>query len=986
MKKRKIKITSRMLRKTFLWLLLIALLTLFTTVVVKSYDDGHIYSNSSIPESVTPLGEYKEYLESYANAKTPTIDDIVIAGTNTKETTFGTDIIDGTEVLVTTASGTATWEVDVPIAGFYNIKVDYIPIIDGGANIERKIYVNGIVPFDDLDNVSFQRVWGDGGEKSVDKNGNEIRPLQEEKPQRRVSYVKDQVGYVTEPYLIYFDEGTNTITFESVREAMGIFNITISSKETYKTYDEVYSEYEAKGYKKVSGGITGYYKEGEQYIQGEDSTVRSSSTIYAITDRTSAYNMPADPVKTILNSIGGTKWTTPGDWITWEFTVPESGLYNISLRAKQSSSRGLFSTRKVYIDGEIPFAEAQNAKFIYSSDWNIVTIGEEDKPYYFYLEAGTHEITLEATLGDYGTQINRVQTTINELTAIYRQIISITGTSPDKYIDYKLTTKIPNLLETFEESIKTLEDVADTITQISGEKSSESASLDTMAIQLRNFIKKPRTIQRNLTNFSNNISSLGTWILTVSSQSLTVDYLIVHSDDYKLPKGDANFFESTWFGIKSFVQSFFFDYSNIGATEENEDYTTVEVWFLTSESAGREQANAIRTLVDTTFGKKINIDLKVVAPETLLPATLAGKGPDVAINLPNGTPINYAMRGAVQDISGFDGFEEVKSWFQASSMVPYEYNSGYYALPNTQTFLMMFYREDIFNDQNWDVPDTWDDVISLIPDLQLQNLQFYLPLNTVGASSVVNQIFASKLYQIGGSFYRTDLNNQGKEYMESNFDSPEAMEAFEFWCDFYTSYGFSLTITAGTFVNRFRTGEMPIGIASYDMYNTLAVAAPEIRGKWKFAVIPGTEQADGTIDHSGAASGTAMVMMKQSTVQDEAWEFMKWWVSEDTQVGYAREIEAILGSAARHPTANIAAFKRLAWTEEEQEVLIKQWSVTVGVPEVPGGYYTGRNLENAFRTVVNNNLNPRDTLNEYIVTINGELNRKRKEFGLGVAD
>lgn len=986
--KRKIKITSKMLKKTTLWLLLVALLSLFTYIVVDSFDDGHIYSNSTIPEDVIFLGDYERYLneEKHKNAEAPKINDIVIPGVDAYNTEFQEMDYLGYMALETTSVGKASWSFSVPKAGFYNIKIDYLPLIDGGSNIERKFYINGEVPFDNLNNVSFQRVWQDGGEKIVDLTGNEIRPIQVEYTKRRTVYVKDQIGYITEPYLIYFNAGVNEITIESIRESMAIFNVIICSKETYPTYEEVYQDYLAKGYKKVTGQVAGYNVEGSDKIEGESSTMRSSSTIYAISDRTSAYTSPSDPVKIILNEIGGNKWNIPGDWITWNFTVPEDGLYNISMRTKQSASRGLFSTRKVYIDDQIPFAEAQNCKFTYSSDWNIVTLGSETEPFYFYLTKGEHEITMEATLGEYGSQINRVQNIIDRLTAMYRNIIKFTGINPDKYIDYNLTEKIPNLISEFEECVQELNDVAEIINRISGEKSSESASLDTMAMQLRKFIKKPRMIQRNLRNFSDNISALGTWILTVSRQTLHVDYLMVHSDDYKLPKANPNFFVGAWFGIRAFFKSFFFDYSSIGSTSDNSGKETVEVWFLTSESAGREQANAIRTLIDSTFDPDIFIDLKVVDPNTLLTATLAGRGPDVAINAFNGLPINYAMRGAIKDISKFDDFEEVASWFQDSAMTPYEYNGGYYALPNTQTFLMMFYREDIFTDQGWEVPETWTDVINLIPELQIQNLQFYLPLNTVGASSVVNQIFASRLYQTGGSFYRMEKNSAGEEYMVSNFDSEEAQEAFEFWCDFYTSFSFSITITANTFINRFRSGEMPIGIASYDTYNTLAVSAPEIRGKWNFAVLPGTKQADGTIDYKGAASGTAIVMMEQTDVEDSAWEFMKWWVSKETQVSYAREIEAILGSAARHPTANKEAFKQLAWTVDEQEVLLDQWKHTVGVPEVPGGYYTGRNLENAFRKVVNGNLNPRETLSDYIILINRELDRKREEFGLATSD
>lgn len=974
-------------KKTVLWSIVVLLLILFVSVVINSFEKGHRYSNATIPESALILGDYKEYIESHPQVFPENIDK-VIPGISAIETDF--DIVDYTdkydqEALKTESKGSATWVFNIDKAGFYNIKLDYYPEEDNGVDIEREVIINGEVPYEDLHNIAFQRVWSDGGKKIVDDNGNEIRPIQKETPMRRQAYVKDKVGYVTEPYLVYLEKGENTLTLRSIRETMSIFNVHIVSRESYKTYAEAKAEYEAKGYKKVSGGITGYYQdENNPKIEGEDAVSRSTSTIYGIHDRSSAYNSPNHPVKIILNSIGGTKWSSPGDWITWEVSVPETGLYNISLRAKQSTSRGLFSTRKIYIDDEIPFAEAQNTKYIYDSNWNIVTLGTEDEPFYFYLEEGKHTITMEVTLGDYGSQINRIQKVIDDLNGMYRQIIAKIGVSPDKYIDYDLEGQIPTMISTFENAIFELENVAKSITEISGEKSGESAVLERMAVQLRDFVNNSRKVQRNITSFSTNISSLGTWIINVSQQVLTIDYLIVHSDDYKLPKANPNFFGSTWYTLRSFIQSFFFDYSSIGVSSSETDDKVVEVWLLTSPDAGREHGNSIRTLIDSTFDGEANVELKVVGPEVLLMATLAGRGPDVALNAANGIPVNYALRGAAQDLSIFDDFEEVTSDFHESAMVPYEFQGGYYALPYTQLFPVIFYRTDIFEDKGWEAPDTWEEVIDIIPELQIDNLKFYLPLNTLGAVSIVNQVYASRLFQTGGTFYRTETNELGQEYMVSNFDSEESMQAFEFWTEFYTSYSFDKAITGQTFINRFRTGEMPIGINNYYIYNTLMVSAPEIRGKWDFALLPGTLQEDGTIDRSSAASGTSIIMMEQSDTKEEAWEFMKWWSSEDTQTAYNREIESIIGPAARHPTPNVESFMNYPWTTEELDVLTEQWSFTVGIPEVAGGYYTGRNLENAFRRVVNNNINPRETFEEYIIMINREIIRKRKEFGLPV--
>ena len=53
--------------------------------------------------------------------------------------------------------------------------------------------------------------------------------------------------------------------------------------------------------------------------------------------------------------------------------------------------------------------------------------------------------------------------------------------------------------------------------------------------------------------------------------------------------------------------------------------------------------------------------------------------------------------------------------------------------------------------------------------------------------------------------------------------------------------------------------------------------------------------------------------------------------------------------------------------------------------QVAGGYYTGRNIENAFRKTVNEDLNPREVLLEYVEQINNEIIKKREEFGLPIA-
>ena len=1052
--KLKFKFDYRIVKRAILIILLTALVTVFTVSIVNSFNPNHVLSKSHAPEIMIPSGSYENFLKRKANIPAdaldkyplvfsdlslPTLqDDIVINGVDATifhAEGFRVDTENFPEpVLVTSNTGFAQWTIPgIVTTGLYNVYVEYYPVEGGGATIERAVYINIDMnitdpnakyetQYDNLKNVKFSRFFKDKDAIVQDLSDNDMKPRQLEiLDQKRTAYLKDETGYIVEPYLVALNGGIdNTITFESIRESMAIASIVITSYQAKESYSEYYNRFYNEGYREVN-------IDKPIRIEGEDASERTSPTLYAISDRSDPLNNPVHPVKIKLNAIGGGKWNIPGDAITWEIDLTdyESGFYQISFRSKQNVSRGLFSTRRIYINGEIPFMEASSARFTYSSKYNIVTLGSETEPFFFALEGGkVNTITLEATLGDYGVSIGRVQDVVNMLNDVYLRIIAVTTANPDPYQNYYLVgenARVERVLETFTEAANLLEQVSTDITALSGEKSDKVAILDTMRYQLEDMVKNPRTIQQRLQSFARNISALGTWINEIKQQALIVEALFIHSSETKLPKANSNFFVGTWFDIRGFVLSFFFDYESIGIFGDIEGARKIEVWFLTSETTGREQANSISTLITTTLNDfieeenlrtgsdkaPIQVKLKVVAAGVLLPATLANRGPDVAINVANGLPVNYAMRKAIKDISDFEDFYQVTGicsasnaaqglceygkdynegridnnfsipgteqyLFFESTMVPYEYNGGYYGLPNTQSFLVMFYRNDIFEKRGWTVPESWRDVTSLVTELSISNLQFYLPLAASGATSVVNQVFASMLYQRGGTFYRN-------ENRESNFDSEEAMLAFEEWTKYYTDYSFPL---AASFVNRFRTGETPIGIVGYELFNTLTVFAPEIAGKWSFAPLPGTYDKDGVLHNQGAASGSAIVMMKNAKDPEASWDFMKWWISKDTQREYARELESILGAAARHNTANALAFKELPWTRTEMDVLLSQWENSVGVPEVPGGYYTGRNIENAFREVVNTRANPRETLSEYIILINAEISKKRKEFKL----
>ena len=178
-------------------------------------------------------------------------------------------------------------------------------------------------------------------------------------------------------------------------------------------------------------------------------------------------------------------------------------------------------------------------------------------------------------------------------------------------------------------------------------------------------------------------------------------------------------------------------------------------------------------------------------------------------------------------------------------------------------------------------------------------------------------------------------------------------------------------------------GEMPLAIADYSSYNMLQVFAPEIRGLWGFTLVPGTIQPDGSIDHSVPTGGSASIIIDRSNDHDAAWEYMKWWTSADMQTRFGQGMEALMGPAARYPTANQEAFAMLPWPVNDYREILDQFQYAKGIPQVPGGYFTSRQINNAFYTVVTEaRIGPREALTDFTRYINDEITYKRKEFNL----
>ena len=886
----------------------------------------------------------------------------------TTDNNISFETIDDKNFLVTEETGYIEWTFDIDTTATYNIAVVWANISGKGLDIIRKISIDGSVPLNGMNSIYFRRTWKNSSEVYLDKDGNEYSQKLSEDISVRTSNLYSLTDYCAGGYCVELEAGSHAIRFDAIQEPMAIHSILLTPVVKAKNYSEVSKEYEDKGYKPVSSDVKPIV------IEAEDAKYVSKNTIRPQADRTSPELVPYDVFTKKLNTIGGNVWNEPAQWIEWDFTVSESGLYKINLHAKQDFKTGFSSYRRLLIDGESPFSEANYIEFNYDLNWTNVTLGGEEEPYLVYLEKGDHKLSLEVSVTkEMSTIITRGEQLQEKLVTIYRRIIMVTGTMPDSLRDYNLFSAIENCEEDLSFCLNELKDIVKELESL-GYGGSETSSMNRLIIQIEDFLRDDNTIPKRLDTFNSNIMTFSSWITTAKQQPLLLDSIWIGAPQDEAPEADSGFFKKLWHELLRLFMSFVTDYDVMDTSNGSGEQKTVTLWV----GLGVDQAIVLKSLIDGDFtpNSNVNVNIELVNMGVLLRAVAADVGPDVVLFQGQNIPVEYAMRGAVYDLKNFSDLDTVLERFYPSAYESFKYEGGLYALPETQTFSMMFCRTDILDELDVEIPKTWNELYSVLAKFQTNYLSISLPTPFTGGAgtSGLNSIFMMLLYQNGGKLYSDD----GKRVM---IGEESGVSAFTQWVNLYTKYKVPQTTSLLT---RFRMGESPIVITDYTFYNQLQVGAPEIEGKWTIAPVPGQAMSDGSINNTQASTVSSCLIFANAKDKDASWEFLKWWTSEQTQYDYGTEIEALQGASARWSTANVAAFKRLPWSTQTSKIIEGQWKNVKGVPQVAGGYYTARSIDNAIRTVVNQNENTRETLLDFVTEIDEEIAIKRKEFNLEV--
>ncbi|MCM1027047.1 MAG: extracellular solute-binding protein [Roseburia sp.] len=856
----------------------------------------------------------------------------------------------------------AEYKINVEKAGVYCLAVDYFSAGNSYLDYTVEVSLNGEAQYQEWKTVELSLYWQDSVEEYLkDRYGDEIAPTQNRVSAWNRTWLYNNTYSTTHPLYMTLKAGENVITLSNRSNsglALGKLYVEAPAEETpdYAAYRASYADRQIAS------------KEDTIVIGATDYTVKNSAEII--------YKSTADPAMTpydaeykLLNTLS---WTKPGNEIRYSFTVPRDGLYQLGFHYMNDKEE-FSSYESIRIDGEVPFRELECYAFPYSdSGWaNEVLSDEEGNPYYIFLTAGEHTLTLKTEMEPVISAWRYGQLIAEHVTQLTLDIKKISGQDADKYRTWKMTQYIPEIPD-YLAAYKTI------LQHIRYELQNESefgingallSYLDKAEVFIDDMAEYPDEIAlytTSLTGADNSVLvAVSKFTSSVMNVNFSLDTIYAFGED-KMPRAKAGVFAKIGSSIRTVYYSFVSEKYKTTAAAEDE----LNIWV----SRALTHVDLLQKLADTEFTPKTGIKVKIsVMPDVnkLTLACAAGETPDVALGLSSHMPFDLACRGALYDMTQYEDYWEVANRFVAGALVPYTYNEGIYAIPETLDFDAVIYRTDIFENLGLEVPDTWDELIDLLPSLQRYGMNFYHNISSGVGYKWFYQT-TPLIFQNGGQLYTSDGT-------VTAIDQPGAVKGLKRLGELFVAY--SLDTQVQEFFNSFRYSVLPIGIVDSNVYVLIKNGATELEGQWKLAPYLGTVQEDGSINRNFVANGSGGVIFADTEMPEEAWEFLKWWTDEETQVEYTYTLRSTYGDTYFWLPSNVAALEQAPIGQEDKEIILAMVQELRDVPRTPGQYLLERSISDIWNAMVFDGTSAQVAADEKVIAINREIKKKMQELG-----
>lgn len=849
-------------------------------------------------------------------------------------------------------------------AGTYNMMLEYQPLISDFQQISISLLVNGNkdISYDNIRLLTKYRY--ENYDFKLSEKGNHIFPEQELMESFVAEILKKGISSHDPSSLsIPVNQGENEIRLHLNSGNLYLGRISLIQQEELMDFD-TYRAYIAETYPSILVNQNESAISEPLLLEAEQFYYKNNIDI-SITSKNNYLISPYKTNQVLLNSIDGATFKNSGDQLGYLLDIKTSGYYYIGLRGFMPEKQNSPVFADIKVDGSIPFKEFSQARFGYSSKLKNLVL---DTP--VFLEEGVHELVFILNGSPYYEASHNIEILVDEINKLAMNIKKLTGNNQDKKREWDLREYLPDLVSDLDRWRSTLEEVEGKLLSITnGISTEEIQNIRFSMSQLDKLRKDPNRIPSKLSILSQGSSSilemLSKVLLTLNLQKFSLDQVIVTMDQKALPEENKNLFYSAYESTNRFIKSF--KKKDLKVVKEED---SIDIWVKTT----RQYIDVLQSIVDESFteqtGIKVNLSLMSDQGKLTL-ANAANKQPDGVLGVDSFYINDLAVRGSLTDLRQFEGVKDVLKNVAKGSLLQMIIDDKLYGLPQTQDFYVLFYRKDIFEEFGFEIPNTWEDVLLMLPALQRNGMNFYTPLSSDSAfkSWPSTMPFYS---QFGADIYKEDGSG-------TVVDSDQGLYAMKFMTELFKIYGMPMQIKS--FYNNFRFGETPIGIGNFSVYIQLKNGAPEINNRWGVALMPGVKNSQGEIERWVTGGSQAVAIFEKSDKKDNAWKFMEWWLSEEIQTQYTERLQNIYGKEYLWNSGNLNSLSKMPIEEADLSIIMEQVKWVKEAPKIPGGYFTEREISNAWNKIVFDDMDVRTAVDDAVTISNREIARKLEEFG-----
>jgi multiple sugar transport system substrate-binding protein len=230
-----------------------------------------------------------------------------------------------------------------------------------------------------------------------------------------------------------------------------------------------------------------------------------------------------------------------------------------------------------------------------------------------------------------------------------------------------------------------------------------------------------------------------------------------------------------------------------------------------------------------------------------------------------------------------------------------EYPEGsdkFYALPINQDAVGLVYRSDLLNDTkeitafkkrygyDLSVPKTYNQLSDIAefftrPDDNLYGIAMFGSRDYDAVTSVFNNI----LWSYGGELWNPETRKA-----EGVINSPVSVEALEYFKKLFNYSPLGSALWFYEDVNKaIEKGLVAMGINWYYFFATYSDPSKnKFANKLGYTPLPGQKGPDGKFHQFNSVGGQGISISKYSNNVDEAWKFLEWFMSDETQWKWVR--------------------------------------------------------------------------------------------------